>query len=120
MHTTGWPEVGTPASSNAPDPQQSLSVVHVSPSTWQPVAGWQMSTPVGPHGAQRRLQQLPPQPPSPAGELQSWPSAAEQLPPNANAPQVPIVPPVGTVQLPVQQSLLEWQLSPACTQKDEG
>ena len=29
-------------------PQQSVSVVHRSPTTWQPLAGWQMSTPVGP------------------------------------------------------------------------
>jgi hypothetical protein len=112
MHTTGLPEVGMPASMNASDPQQSVSVTHVSPSTWQPVAGWQMSTPVGPHGAHRRLQQLPPHPPSPTGELQSWPSAAEQFPVNPNAPQVPMLPPVGIVQLPVQQSPLEWHASP--------
>src|ERR1700751_3829955 len=99
MHTTGLPELGRPASMNASDPQQSLSVTHVSPSTWQPVAGWQMSTPVGPHGAHRRLQQLPPQPPSPAGELQSWPSAAEQLPPKVNGPQVPMLAPVASVQV---------------------
>jgi hypothetical protein len=41
-------------------PQQSLSFVHRSPMVWQPVAGWQTSTPVGPHGAHERLQQLPP------------------------------------------------------------
>ncbi len=67
MHTTGLPEVGSPASLSAAEPQQSLSVRHGSPSTWQPVAGWQMSTPVGPQGAQRRLQQPPPHPPSLAG-----------------------------------------------------
>ena len=66
-----------------------------------------MSTPVGPQGAQRRLQQLPPHPPSPAGELQSCPSAAEQFPPNVNWPQVPMLPPVGTLQVPTQQSVLE-------------
>jgi hypothetical protein len=112
MHATGLPEVGMPASMSASDPQQSLSVMHVSPSTWQPVAGWQMSTPVGPHGAHKRLQQLPPHPPSPTGELQSWPSAAPQFPVNPNCPQVPTAPPVGIVQLPVQQSLLEWHASP--------
>ena len=57
-----------PASASAAEPQQSSSVRQVSPSTWQPVAGWQTVTPVGPHGAHNRLQQLPPQlaPPSPA------------------------------------------------------
>jgi hypothetical protein len=120
MHATGWPEVGIPASMSACDPQQSLSVTHVSPSTWQPVAGWQISTPVGPHGAHRRLQQLPPHPPSPAGELQSCPSAAEQFPPNANWPQVPTLAPVGIVQVPTQQSPLVWHASPVCPQNDEG
>ena len=84
VHVTGLPEVGMPASMNGSEPQQSLSVTQVSPSTWQPVAGWQMSTPVGPHGAHRRLQQLPPHPPSVAGELQSIPSDAEQFPPKVN------------------------------------
>jgi hypothetical protein len=79
-----------------------------------------MSTPVGPQGAHRRLQQLPPQPPSVAGELQSWPSAAEQFPPNANALHVPMLPPVGMVQLPTQQSVLEWHASPVCPQNEEG
>ena len=101
-----------PASMNASEPQQSVSVMHVSPSTWQPVAGWQMSTPVGPHGAQRRLQQSPPHPPSVAGELQSIPSAAEQLPVNPNGPQVPMEAPVASVQPPVQQSLFVWHASP--------
>jgi hypothetical protein len=44
--------------------------------------------------------------------LQSWPSAAEQLPPNENLLQVPMLPPVGIVQLPTQQSVLEWHASP--------
>jgi hypothetical protein len=39
MHTTGLPDVGMPASMNACEPQHSLSLVQVSPSTWQPVAG---------------------------------------------------------------------------------
>jgi hypothetical protein len=39
MHTTGLPEVGRPASMNAAEPQHSPSLVQVSPSTWQPVAG---------------------------------------------------------------------------------
>jgi hypothetical protein len=55
-HVTGIPEPpGSPA-----DPQQSLSLVHRSPTTWQPLAGWQTSTPVGPKGAHARLQQPPP------------------------------------------------------------
>jgi hypothetical protein len=29
-------------------PQQSASFVHTSPTTWQPLAGWQTRTPVGP------------------------------------------------------------------------
>ena len=54
---TGFPEPpGNPLA-----PQQSVSCVHKSPTTWQPLAGWQMSTPVGPQGAQERLQQGPPQ-----------------------------------------------------------
>jgi hypothetical protein len=57
---TGWLEVGNPASANAAEPQQSLLVLQVSPTTWQPVAGWQTSTPVGPYGAHERLQQAPP------------------------------------------------------------
>ncbi len=43
-------------SSHAPlaAPQQSLSWLQTSPTTWQPLAGWQMSIPVGPYGAHRR------------------------------------------------------------------
>jgi hypothetical protein len=37
------PVPGIPA-----EPQQSESCAHTSPTTWQPLAGWQMSTPVGP------------------------------------------------------------------------
>jgi hypothetical protein len=55
-HVTGLPDPpGRPA-----DPQQSLSCVHRSPTTWHPLAGWQMSTPVGPYGAHARLQHPPP------------------------------------------------------------
>jgi hypothetical protein len=43
-HVTGAPEPpGSPA-----DPQQSLSCVHRSPTTWQPVAGWHTRMSVGP------------------------------------------------------------------------
>jgi hypothetical protein len=50
-----------PGPGNAAEPQQSASLEQVSPTTWHPLAGWQMRTPVGPYGAQRRLQQDPPQ-----------------------------------------------------------
>ena len=109
-----------PASMNGSDPQQSLSFKQVSPSAWQPVAGWQMSTPVGPHGAHKRLQQLPPHPPSPAGELHSWPSAAEQFPPNVSWAQVPTLAPLATVHVPLQQSVLVWHASPDWPQNDDG
>ena len=43
VHVTGVPDPpGSPA-----EPQQSLSLVQTSPTTWQPLAGWQISTPVG-------------------------------------------------------------------------
>jgi hypothetical protein len=48
------------------EPQQSASVRQRSPVTWQPLAGWHTSRPVGPKGAQRALQQLPPQAIAPA------------------------------------------------------
>jgi hypothetical protein len=37
-----------PGPGNAAEPQQSASLEQESPTTWQPLAGWQMSTPVGP------------------------------------------------------------------------
>ncbi len=95
------------------EPQHSPSLVQVSPSTWQPVAGWQMSTPVGPHGAHRRPQQLPPQPPS-ANET------AVQLPPWVTAPRAPTLWPLGMVQTPLQQSAPREQMSLVCWQKDDG
>jgi hypothetical protein len=78
-HVTGWPEPpGRPA-----EPQQSLSFVQRSPTTWQPLAGWQMRTPVGPYGAQRRLQHAPPQagiaPMKTAPSSQSMPSVRLQF-----------------------------------------
>jgi hypothetical protein len=54
---TGLPEPpGNPA-----EPQQSPSFKHRSPTGWHPLAGWQIRTPVGPHGAHARLQHGPPQ-----------------------------------------------------------
>jgi hypothetical protein len=38
--------IGSPGS--PAEPQQSLSLVQRSPTTWQPLAGWQMKAPVGP------------------------------------------------------------------------
>jgi hypothetical protein len=60
-HVTGlWEPPGRPS-----EPQQSPSFVQRSPTIWQPLAGWQTSTPVGPHGAQARLQHAPPHAGSP-------------------------------------------------------
>jgi hypothetical protein len=96
LQVTGLPEPpGSPV-----DPQQSESFVHRSPTTWHPLAGWQTSTPVGPHGAQARLQHPPPHcgsppsmktaPPSAPPPAQSMPSVIPQLAaPPGGAPQVP-------------------------------
>jgi hypothetical protein len=127
-HVTGLPEPpGRPA-----DPQQSPSVAHRSPTTWQPLAGWQTSTPVGPQGAQARLQHGPPHagspeplratPPSGAEPPHSWPSTTPQLagPPGGVAPHVPSAAPVATVHVPVQQFPLVAQLSPPCPQNEDA
>jgi hypothetical protein len=102
---TGFPEPpGRPA-----EPQQSASLVQRSPTTWQPLAGWHTSTPVGPQGAHARLQQGPPHegsppalstmPPSAALPPQSCPSTTPQLagPPGGVAPHVPSLAPAATV-----------------------
>jgi hypothetical protein len=84
-------------------PQQSMSAVQMSPTGWHPLAGWQTSTPVGPHGAHARLQHGPPHrgrplsrnttPPSAPLPPQSCPSTRPQLagPEGAEAAQVPSV-----------------------------
>jgi hypothetical protein len=77
-----------PGPGNADEPQQSESLAHTSPTTWQPLAGWQMSTPVGPYGAHRRLQHDPPHvgiDPPPYNPPQTAPSTIEQFdaPPDA-------------------------------------
>jgi hypothetical protein len=55
-HVTGIPEPPRiPV-----EPQQSPSFVQRSPTGWQPLAGWHTRTPVGPNGAQARLQHGPP------------------------------------------------------------
>jgi hypothetical protein len=118
-HVTGFPDPpGSPA-----EPQQSPSCVQMSPTTWHPLAGWQMSTPVGPHGAQARLQHAPPhagRPPSytpvPLVPVppQSCPSCRPQLagPPGDDVAHVPSVCPAAVVQTPVQQSALVAHASP--------
>ena len=104
-------------------PQQSVSLVQMSPTGLQPDAGWQMRTFVGPYGAQSRLQQSPPQagtplsmkPPSPPFcELaQSMPSIKLHCAPVlAGWPQRPNVLFCGIWQSPPQQSLLALQMSP--------
>ena len=102
---TGIPEPpGRPA-----EPQQSESFVQRSPTTWQPLAGWQTSTPVGPQGAHERLQHAPPHdgnppelitmPPSAAVPPQSCPSTTPQFagPPGGVAPHVPSAAPAAMV-----------------------
>jgi hypothetical protein len=126
-HVTGLPDPpGRPVA-----PQQSVSFVQRSPTGWQPLAGWQTRTPVGPQGAQARLQQGPPHrgrplsiktaPPSGPEPPQSWPSTSPQLagPLGAAAAQTPRVLPLGMTHDPVQQSPLVAHASPGCTQKDD-
>jgi hypothetical protein len=59
-------------------------------------------------------------PPSPAAP-QRTPSGIEQFAePLGGGPQVPSVWPDATLHRPPQQSVLVWQASPCCPQKDEG
>jgi hypothetical protein len=81
-------------------------LVHRSPRTWQPDAGWQtLAVPV-PNGAQYELQQ-PPQP------SQVSPSTRQGV---LRFAQVPAVAPAAMVQTPVQHSLLWKQMSPGWVQ----
>ena len=88
-------------------PQQSLSLRHKSPSMWQPVAGWQIFTPVAPYGAQRRLQQL-------LHSSQTVPSTPplQNDGPAGGAPHVPTVAPAAILHTPPQQSFAREQMSP--------
>jgi hypothetical protein len=44
-----WQVTGVIGSPGSPaDPQQSWSVAQMSPTTWQPLAGWKIRAPVGP------------------------------------------------------------------------
>jgi hypothetical protein len=113
-------------------PQQSLSAIHKSPTGRHPLAGWQTSTPVGPHGAHARLQHGPPHrgsppsrkeaPPSDVEPPQSCPSTRPQFadPDGAAVAHVPIVRPVGTLHVPVQQSASVAQASAGWTQNEDG
>jgi hypothetical protein len=104
-------------------PQHSALDVQRSPSMWHPDAGWQTSTPVGPHGAHARLQQEPPHagtppstkttPPSAAPPEQSTPSGKHALAgPVGAAPQSPSCCPVATAQVREQQSAPVEHASP--------
>jgi hypothetical protein len=70
-------------------------------------------TPVGPYGAQRRLQQSP-------HPLQTFPSTPswQYVEPAGAAAQVPTVLPLGTSQIEEQQSCAFVQMSPCWTQKE--
>lgn len=127
-HVTPLPEPpGRPA-----EPQQSESAVQRSPTTWQPLAGWQTRTPVGPHGAQARLQHGPPHagspaslgPTAPLGEVppQSCPSTTPQLagPLGGFVAHVPSDAPAARVHVPVQQSVPAEHESPAWPQNDDA
>ena len=103
------PSPGSPLPSA---PQQSASSRHNPPFGWQPLAGWQIETPLSPNGAHSRLQQLP-QP------LQTVPSRspAQLDEPVGGRLQVPM-PPLDAEQLPEQQSASRLQTSPLCTQNE--
>jgi hypothetical protein len=65
------------------EPQQSPSCVQRSPTTWQPLAGWQTSTPVGPHGAHARLQHGPPHDGRPPSLTTTTPASLSVRPPHS-------------------------------------
>ncbi len=115
-----------PGPGNPADPQQSKSCAHTSPTTWHPLAGWQIRTPVGPYGAQRRLQHEPPHAGSgPVAAVttppQTVPSTIEQLAaPEGGWPHVPYSCPAAIVQSPPQQSDGDPHASPLCPQNDEA
>jgi hypothetical protein len=109
--------------------QQSLSWRQISPTGWQPLGGWQMSTPVGPYGKHERLQQLPPQlgtpaslsvPPSFAAPPHDSPATMHCDPPGAAGTEhVPSVIPAFFVQSPPQHSPSVEHTSPVCVQNDD-
>jgi hypothetical protein len=114
-----------PSPGNAAEPQHSLSLAHVSPTKWHPLAGWQMSTPVGAHGAHARLQHAPPHcgmppsmvtmPPSAVVPAQSMPSARLQFaPPVGTGAHVPSACVPVMLQMPEQQLAPTLHESPTC------
>jgi hypothetical protein len=107
-HTTR-PEPGRPLV--ASPPQQSLLLVHRSPSTWQPDAGWQIVDDEVPNGAQYELQQ--PEVVLPVQAVHVSPSTRHGV---LRLAQVPAVAPLAMTQTPVQHSLLWKQMSPGCVQ----
>ena len=83
--------------------------------TWQPLAGWHTKTPVGPKGAQSRLQQslhVPQRAPS-------TPRPLQLEDPDGGSPQVPAAAPEAMSQRPVQQSSARVQMSPCWTQNED-
>jgi hypothetical protein len=104
------------------EPQQSEFSRQISPVGWQPLGGWQMSTPVGPNGKQARLQHSPPQigssPPSYVAPPEHTSPALKHPPaPVAGARlQRPSVAPSCLLQRPAQHSPSVVQVSPDCVQ----
>src|SRR5262249_5555834 len=98
----------------------------ISPTGRHPLAAWQMRTPVGPHGAQERLQHAPPHwgmPPS----VTTWPSEQTMpstrlhcAPPDGGWLHPPKIAPGALLQMPPQQSLGWVQMSPTWPQNDEA
>jgi len=85
---------------------------------WQPLGGWQMSTPVAANGRQERLQQSPPQlgsvpPVKTAPPLHASPATVQPPAPEAvTVLHVPSVAPAAIAQLPPQQSSAVEHASP--------
>jgi len=79
-------------------PQQSVSFWHRLLVSLQPLAGWQILTPLGP-GAQRRLQQLVQSPQT----MPSW--VQDPAPVVGSVLQTPAAAPVAFSQYPLQQSV---------------
>jgi hypothetical protein len=94
-------------------PQQSVVLRQRSPFTWQPLAGWHTFTPVGPYGAQRRLQH----PLQASHSVPSTPSL-QYVAPLGTGPHFPSVAPVAIWQIPLQQEGEFEQVSPDWTQND--
>jgi hypothetical protein len=110
-------------------PQHCALFVQMSPSILHPDAGWQTSTPVGPHGAHARLQHEPPHagtppswitmPPSGVVPAQSVPSGVQELAgPVGAEPQIPSACVPVMVQTCEQQSAPVAQASPVWPQYD--